>query len=221
MIEAVCIEIGAYTASFRVPHLHGHQLTLDVPPPSTIFGLLSAAKGQWVIPGDEVPWVAYRFTYEAKGEDLETIIAFKKGGVVRNVFRREFLLNPRLTLYLPERSWAEAFKRPRFPLVLGRSQDVAHVVRIRQAVSLEPVNEGEVSGILLPYRLVFRSRAPALVYNLPVAFESPYRRKLLGLKIFGVIRGPWTVKGEGFLVKDGQTGEVIPRYTHEWLLSED
>lgn len=228
MIKAVCIEIGAYTASFRVPHLHGHQLTLDVPPPSTIFGLLSAAKGEWVLPGEGLPWIAYCLTYEGKGEDLETIIAydrgrplFKRGEIVRNIFRREFLLNPRLTLYLPERPWVGSFQRPRFPLVLGRSQDVAYVLRIREAVNLEPVNEGEVSGVLLPYRLVFGSGTPALIYNLPVAFESPYQRRLLGMKIFGIIREPWTVKGKNFLVRDGQTGRVIPRYTHEWLLSED
>lgn len=229
MLRAVRIEIRAYTASFRVPHLQGYQLTLDVPPPSTIFGLLSATTGEWVLPGEQVPWIAYRLFYEGKAEDLETIIAYKqgkplfeKGEIVRNVFRREFLLNPGLILYLPETPWTAIFRKPRFPLLLGRTQDVAYIAGIRKA-KLEPVSEGEVSGVLLPYDLIFKTGTPALIYNLPIAFESPYRRRTLGMKIFGIVREPRPVEGKAFLrflVRDSQTGEVIPRYTHEWLLSE-
>jgi CRISPR-associated Cas5-like protein len=73
MLEAIRITITAYTASFRVPHFVGHQLTLPVPPLSTIYGLISAAAGRWVLP-QEVEWLAYRCEYESKAMDMEKIV---------------------------------------------------------------------------------------------------------------------------------------------------
>jgi CRISPR-associated protein Cas5t len=67
MIEAVRVTITAYTASFRVPHFVGYQLTLPVPPLSTIYGLISAAAGRWVLP-QEVEWLAYKCEYESKAD---------------------------------------------------------------------------------------------------------------------------------------------------------
>jgi len=129
-IEAVRIVLIAYTASFRVPAFVGYQLTLTVPPPCTIFGLLSAAAGRWVMPS-EVEWLAYRCTYESKANDLEAIYTVERSKpteiprfVTRNVIQREFLTLPTLTLYLPL-EWETAFRQPRYTLLLGRTQDVA------------------------------------------------------------------------------------------------
>ncbi|MBC7323548.1 MAG: CRISPR-associated protein Cas5, partial [Acetomicrobium sp.] len=72
MYNAIRINISALTASFRVPAFVSHQLTLTVPPLSTIFGLLSAAVGRWICP-KEVEWIAYSFAYETKTTDLEAI----------------------------------------------------------------------------------------------------------------------------------------------------
>ena len=83
-IEAVRIVLIAYTASFRVPAFVGYQLTLTVPPLCTIFGLLSAAAGRWVMPS-EVEWLAYRCTYESKANDLEAIYTVERSKPMRQV----------------------------------------------------------------------------------------------------------------------------------------
>ena len=70
------ILIEGWTASFRYPaFISGFQPTLPVPPLSTIYGLLSAAKGELVTP-DETN-VGFVFDYDAKAVDLETIYELK------------------------------------------------------------------------------------------------------------------------------------------------
>lgn len=224
LMEAVRITLTAYTASFRVPTFVGHQLTLPVPPLSTIYGLLSAATGRWVLP-NEVDWLAYRCEYEGKGMDLEAIWTVERPKpveharfVTRNVLQREFLYAPRLTLYLPP-EWGEAFRRPRYALLLGRTQDVASVESIAR-VTLKPVNEGGVSGVLLPLELVMQNNVPAWLQNLPIAFiDEPYRR-LLGMRVFGVLdskRRPVKVCAPEWLFQDTSNSTVVPLYRKEWI----
>ena len=67
-MDAVRIDLRAYTASFRVPGMMGYQVTSPVPPPATVYGLLAAAMGREVTP-DEA-WIAYRFAYEAQAQDV-------------------------------------------------------------------------------------------------------------------------------------------------------
>jgi len=230
MISAVRIVLTAYTASFRVPSFVGHQLTLPVPPLSTIYGLLSAAAGRWVLP-DEVEWLAYRCDYESKAMDLEAIYQFDRKDEkaapmpklypkTRTVLQREFLAMPRLTLYLPP-EWEAPFRKPRYALLLGRTQDVASVESITP-VTLEPVDEGEVSGVLLPLELVMNSknRVGAWLHNLPIAFTAEPYRKLMGMTIFGVVdakRRPAFVRASGWLVRDANDEAVVPLYRREWV----
>jgi len=226
MISAIRVVLIAYTASFRVPGFMGHQLTLPVPPLSTIYGLISAAAGRWILPSD-VNWLAYRCEYEGKAVDLEAIVTVERPKPTdaarfagRNVLQREFLVMPRLTLYLPP-EWEEAFRKPRYPLLLGRTQDVAGVESITP-VTLEPVDEGEVSGVLLPLEVVMKSqnRVGAWLQNLPLAFTSEPYRQLLGMKIFGVVdarRRPALVLTPGWLVRDTAGEAVLPLYSREWV----
>lgn len=230
MISAIRVVLTAYTASFRVPGFVGHQLTLPVPPLSTIYGLLSAAAGRWILPSD-VEWLAYRCEYEGKATDLEVIIQMERKKPyqppqpkvppeTRNILQREFLVMPRLTLYLPP-EWEAAFRKPRYPLLLGRTQDVAAVESITR-VTLEPVDEGEVSGVLLPLEVVMKSqnRVGAWLQNLPLAFTSEPYRQLLGMKIFGVVdarRRPALVLTPGWLVRDTADGATMPLYRREWV----
>jgi len=227
MLETTRIVLKSYTASFRVPHFHGRQLTLSVPPPSTVFGLISAATGRWVLPGRDIPWLGYRFSYQSRGKDLETIISYgkngpsyKKGQLVRNVFWREFLFGCELILYLPK-GWKEYFRRPRFPLLLGRSQDVAYVTEIKNA-ELSPAMEGRLKGVLLPYKCIFSWRIPAVVYNLPVAFEDSSHQKVLNMQIFGVVeKYPDPISQENdLLYKDPNSNYLIPVFQAESLLHE-
>lgn len=226
MLDAIRITLTAYTASFRVPSFVGHQLTLPVPPLSTIYGLISAAAGRWILP-DKVEWLAYRCEYESKVMDLEAIYQFdreneraapspKPPPKTRTVLNREFLLMPRLTLYLPP-EWEAVFRRPRYALLLGRTQDVASVESI-VSLTLEPVSEGEVSGVLLPLELVTQNNVPAWLQNLPVAFTAEPRRRLLGMRVFGVVdskRRPAKVRAPGWLVQDKSNDMALPLYRKE------
>lgn len=224
-IKAVRIVLTAYTASFRVPPFVGHQLTLPVPPLSTIFGLISAAAGRWVMP-EEVEWLAYRCTFEGKANDLEAIYTVKRPKpdqparfVTRNIIQREFLVLPRLTLYLPT-EWEPAFHRPRYALLLGRTQDVASVVSISQ-VELIPVNSGMVSGVLLPFELVARNNVSAWLQKLPIAFTDEPIRKPVRMHLFGVVdchRSASLENGDGWLVKDADGETVLLLYRKEWML---
>lgn len=227
MLEAIRIVLTAYTASFRVPHFVGYQLTLPVPPLSTIYGLISTAAGRWVTPED-VEWLAYRCEYEGKGMDTEaiwTVERNKPGNLprfeTRNIVQREFLTLPCLTLYLPSK-WGETFRRPRYPLLLGRTQDVA-TVEEAELTNLEPVSAGEVGGVLLPYELVARGRVSAWLQNLPVAFTDESRRRhIRPPRIFGVVdalRSGAVQDSGGWLVRDVSSGLVLPLFRREWVLS--
>ncbi len=224
MLDGVRIVLTSYTASFRVPSFVGHQLTLPVPPLSTIYGLLSAAAGQWVLP-EEVAWLAFRCDYESKATDLEAILTVERKKqtedarhVGRNVIHREFLALPHVTLYLPSK-WAAPFLRPRYALLLGRTQDVASVECVKP-VTLEPVGEGEVSGVLLPLELIVQNNTPAWLHNLPIALTDEPHRRLLGMKVFGVVdarRRPARVRAPDWLVRDTHDGVVVPLYRREWI----
>lgn len=224
MLEAVRITLAAYTASFRVPSFLSYQLTLSVPPISTIFGLLSAAAGRWVLP-DDVPWLAYRCTYQARARDLEAIVTVQRDNanapvkfVGRNVIQREFLIGPSLTLYLPP-DWAELFRRPRHTLVLGRTQDVAGVESL-SGTTLRPVDFGALSGVLLPFDLVARWNVGAVLHNLPVAFTPEPDRMPIGMQIFGVVDAHREIvlRDTGvWLYRDQQTEIVVPLFRQEWM----
>jgi CRISPR-associated protein Cas5t len=225
MIKAIRITITAYTASFRVPHFVGHQLTLPVPPLSTIYGLISAAAGRWVLP-QEVEWLAYRCEYESKAMDIESILTVERPKpsesarfVTRNVLPREFLFLPRLTLYLPPK-WESVFCCPRYSLLLGRTQDVATVEDLKPA-TLKSVSAGVVSGVLLPFELVAKGNVSAWLQNLPVAFTDEPLRQPIRTEIFGIVDAyrPGEVRdANGWLVMDEENGVIVPIFRKEWVL---
>lgn len=224
-LQAVCITLTAYTASFRVPAFVGHQLTLPVPPLSTVFGLLSAAKGSWVMP-DEVEWLAYRCTYESKATDLEAIFTVERSKpgesarfVTRNVIQREFLTMPCLTLYLPP-EWENVFRKPRYSLLLGRTQDVASVMSV-SLVELKPVSEGTVGGVLLPFELIAINNVSAWLQNLPVAFTDEPQRQPVRMHVFGIVdahRFAELKRGDDWLVWDSQNKMTLVLYSKDWML---
>lgn len=160
------VELEGLTTSFRYPHfMWGRQPTFPMPPPATIYGHICSAVGDWVDPrGVEFGYV---FTHEGQATDLEhchtlsvasSRAAFEwKGerisanlqGVV-NPLKRDFLFRPRLTLYLNRLDWLEYFHAPRYPVVLGRSQDLATYTRIA-VVELEERDDAYYEHTLLPW----------------------------------------------------------------------
>ncbi|MCC6446499.1 MAG: type I-B CRISPR-associated protein Cas5 [Armatimonadetes bacterium] len=221
-MNAVRIQIQSYTASFKVPGMMGYQLTVPVPPPSTIFGLIMAAQGREVTP--EETWIGYRFHFEAVEEDLEKIIAFtekgpvweeKLGGINTVPITRQFLYGATLILYLPEGQIAESFRRPCYPLLLGRSQDVAYVASI-QATSLDPVELSEVEGVLLPFPVPDPSLRSEL-FSLPTYLPPTVPRRPRAVRTFQAVVQRQTVKVPGLLFQDITDSDrlAVPIFTPE------
>ena len=152
------------TTSFRRPHfMHGIQPTFDMPPPATIYGHICSAMGELVPP--ETVAFAYHFTARASFNDIEHVIFLSESGgklegtsypkvLQGNIqpFKREMLFQPRLTLYLTRPEWIDAFRHPRYAVVLGRSQDLFTYTSLEQ-VELQQAEQAYFEHTLLPYEM--------------------------------------------------------------------
>lgn len=141
------VQSSAQTTSFRYPRVQvGRLPSFEMPPPATIYGHLAGVLGEWFEPHDLE--FAYTFTHSGRANDLETIHPIERGSgrasltkrgwaypinveCSPNVQRREFLLHPRLTLYLKSSDseilnrLRDRFLSPYYGYVIGRSQDLA------------------------------------------------------------------------------------------------
>ena len=146
-LRVLKVVIAGPVTSFRYPHfVQGVQPTYEMPPPSTIYGLICAVTGAFEPP--EAFEFGVHFTYEAKFRDLEHIhldVPYQQA----NPFLRELLFNPCLTLYLAPEDYAQAFERPHYPLALGRSQDLMTRVEI-DVITLEQADRAYFEHTLLP-----------------------------------------------------------------------
>jgi CRISPR-associated protein Cas5t len=185
------IDISAWTASFRYPNLiSGVQPTLEVPPLSTILGLLNAAAGQYI--QHEHLQIGYYFEFGAKAEDLETtyqITSDGKGNPTNegksNVMRREFLFDVRLSIYLNDKGLIDYLKQPVFPILLGRSGDLATVESVTEVELQEVSNAPKIKGQIVPLAGNF---LPGKLQALPRYFTDTFPRKNIGTEPFSIIR---------------------------------
>jgi CRISPR-associated protein Cas5t len=162
------IELEGLTTSFRYPFfVLGRQPTYELPPPATIYGHICSAAGEWLDPLSLR--FAYRFAHDGKAIDLEhthmvaatggTMVP--TGGTVKvpqvtkgaiDPVRREFFYRPRLTLYIDRPDLEPVFRRPRYPVALGRSQDLAMYARV-ECTELERASTAYYEDTLLPLTL--------------------------------------------------------------------
>ncbi|AKB85838.1 type I-B CRISPR-associated protein Cas5b [Methanococcoides methylutens] len=177
-MKALRVKIEGWTASFRYPgFISGFQPTLPVPPLSTIYGLISAAKGELIGPEDVS--VGYVFDCEAKAVDLETIYELGKNlSAKSNVVKREFLYNPKLYLYLDKLEFEKYFSKPTYPLVLGRSGDLVTVSEIK-TVELNKADGKRLGKTILPFGV---DEAYGILQALPTHFTDTIPRKAIGVK---------------------------------------
>ncbi|MCC7203096.1 MAG: type I-B CRISPR-associated protein Cas5 [Nitrospirae bacterium] len=151
-MKAYRVHIRGWTASFRYPvFIAGFQPTLSVPPLSTIYGLISAAKGNLVTPADAA--VGYVFSSSGKAVDLETIYELAEPLKAKsNVCRRVLLFEPSLHLYFDNHAIAKAFDKPHYPLLIGRSTELAMVEEIKE-IELEQRTGVPLGGTIIPFPL--------------------------------------------------------------------
>ncbi|NOZ33841.1 MAG: type I-B CRISPR-associated protein Cas5 [Chlorobi bacterium] len=185
------IKISSWTASFRYPNLiSGFQPTLDVPPISTVLGLLNAAAGKYIEHSQLK--IAYYFEYGAKAVDLETIyqIGIVKGkkapsnSVKSNVINREFLFDCRLYIYLEDRELVEFLKNPYYSLILGRSGDLATVENIEELELTENSMPENIKGQIIPFAGNFLAGE---IQALPKYFTNSIPRNNIGTEPYSVI----------------------------------
>lgn len=191
-MQVLKIELEGVTTSFRYPHfMVGRQPSYAMPPPATIYGHIASALGDY--PERKEVRFAYSFSYAGKGDDLESIHMAevkpgwidKKAGIPRNLeavinpLPREIFLAPRLSLYLDVpnlEAWHKAFREPRYPVLLGRSQDLASYSTVK-LVDLVERETGYLEGTLLTTE--FRKRTNAGVFiNMPRYINPENRRQV-------------------------------------------
>ena len=219
------IEISSWTASFRYPNiLSGIQPTLEVPPLSTVLGLINACAGKYLV--HEGLNIGYYFEYAAKEVDLETIYQIErtekntpKNEVKSNIIRREFLYDCRLYLYLQDENLVAYFIEPYFPLLLGRSCDLATVDRI-QEVELEELRDmDQIRGQLIPFRENF---LPGVIQALPQYFTDEIPRRNLGTIPYTIVScksesGKTNLRGYRDIVDNG----VVDIYLHRLNIGDE
>ena len=187
------IEMEGTVTSFRYPHFHvGRQPTYPMPPPATIYGHVCSAFGNWK--AHESVRFAYNFSHEGTGEDLELLHMTSVGGgrldktwgqtrnieVQTNVVPRQILLHPKLTLYLEAgdqtEQWAESFRSPTYPVLLGRSQDLA-AYRSVELIELKQAEFGYLENTLVPWSM--RDRLPfGITFQMPKFIDPSFRHSV-------------------------------------------
>jgi len=182
-VKTLRATIKGWTASYRFPFLTVVQPTLPVPAPSTVYGILSAIAGKSIGPDDTV--VGFVAPSRGKAQDLEWIYQIGEDGRVEktNVVKREFLYEPQLYLYVANIDMQDHFSAPRYPLLLGRSCDLALLVKTK-IVDLTPVEEAEFQHTLLPYPW---SGVAAPLVALPITFTETVPRRAVGVRPFYMI----------------------------------
>lgn len=186
------IKINTWTSSFRFPNLmSAFQPTLDVPPISTIMGLINAAAGYY-IQNREIS-LGYYFEYSMKSVDLESIYQISlhrtRSGIspsniaIPNVIQREFLYDCQLYLFLADNEIIDYFYNPRYPLLLGRSSDLAGIESIKE-VEIDTVLNAKLAGQVIPFN---GNYLPGVIQALPRYFTNTIPRKNIGTEPFSVI----------------------------------
>ena len=210
-MKVLRVHITGWVSSFRNPlFISGFQPTLLLPPLSAIYGLLSAAKGDWVTPHDTA--IGFVFHSNGKAVDLETAYEFPYKGKnllkgKSNVNRREFLVQPTLYLYTPEIWLREAFERPCYPLLLGRSTDLATVESITE-IELEGRSETTYHNTILPFP---DAQLYGQVQALPTHFTAEIPRRPCGTRAYCLITEQ--IKYHGEVLHDSEMKWGV--YLHE------
>ena len=189
-MEVFKIDITAWTSSFKYPNLiSGFQPTLDVPPISTILGLINAASGEYI--KHRKLKIGYYFEYSSKQVDLESIYqigghekGYPKSTVNTNIINREFLFNSHLIIYLEDETIADYFNQPAFPILLGRSNDLATVNSIERVDLKEISNASKIKGQIIP---LFGNFLPGTVQALPKYFSDSIPRKNWGTEPYSIL----------------------------------
>lgn len=218
------VDITAWTASFRYPNLlTAIQPTLDVPPLSTVLGLLNAAAGKYL--EHEKLQIGYYFEYAGKQFDTETIYQmFGSGGVPTgvaksNAIQRQFLFESKLSIYLQDPALVAYFDRPVYQILLGRSQDLATIEHIAEVELVEQSRATKVRGQIVPFK---GNMLPGMIQPLPKYFTNTFPRQNLGTEPYSVINHNVRDQPTKLLAwRDASQGKLgVDIFMHQFSMSD-
>ena len=217
------IKISSWTSSFRYPNImSGFQPTMDVPPISTVLGIINSCAGEYQKFFDLK--IGYYFEYEAKSVDLESIYMVETNKnvptnkVKSNVIKREFLYGCTLHIYLTDEGIVEYFRNPVYPVLLGRSSDLATIEEIKYLDLPEIKNATKIKGQIMP---IGAGLFPGNMQALPIYFTDTIPRRNIGTQPFSVISHssndyPSMVSA----IRDCIEGKEIDVYLHNISIDE-
>lgn len=219
-MEVYSADITTFTSSFRYPMLiSGTQLTLEVPPLSTVLGLLNAAAGRYLHYHNVL--IGYYFEFSGKAVDIETIYMAevnKKGGLLSttrsNVVKREVLFDTFLRIYSTEKKVIDFLEAPFYPLLLGRSSDLATVDinSIRKSTLTAVSNADKIKGQIVPFS---KAQLPGIIQPLSRYFTNTFPRELLGKEPYSVICHTADISSPITAYRDVIKGKEIDIFFHE------
>jgi len=186
-MKAYRIHLTSWTASFRYPNLiSGYQPSMVAPPLSTIYGLISAAVGNYLCANDLA--VGYLFNFDCQTIEIETIYQFTSKSsrltTKSNIIRRQILFNNSLWLYLEDFQVAESFLKPNFQMLLGRSNDLASVDAVDE-IDLEPLPKlSKLKGTVIPMGTI---PLAAPIQALPIGFTNKIPRRSISTRPFYIL----------------------------------
>jgi len=167
------------------------QPTLEVPPVSTVMGLINSVAGFYL--NQKEIQLGYYFKYNCKSVDLETIYQislhktkkekYPENVAISNVIQREFLYDCQLFLFLVDEELVSCFYQPAYQLLLGRSCDLAGIESIKE-VEMQEVSNADIAGQVIPFNGNF---LPGQIQALPRYFSNTIPRKNLGTEPYSVI----------------------------------
>jgi len=215
-MNAWSIELHGITAHFRDNRFNTGGIdiplrTFRCPPPSTLFGLLCAAKGGWIEPATlKLGW---KMSFTGISKDFQRC-KIPEGYIIRTGFQnvkdspvvREFLSFPVLSILAIEGVSPEWFQAPVNPLALGRAEDLVTGYNISQA-QVEMVTSGNIENQFLPAGIGYGALCSA-----PLYFDEkriPYKNQLLV-----EANDNQTIQSEK-LMKNPSTGETFFLWNYE------
>lgn len=158
------VQFEGWTATPRMPFiLSGNAICMATPSYSLLLGLVGCCLGRPVEP-EEVR-LGFRYIFDNTAEDVETrhrlvndsgkIKTHPKGS---DAHRREFHVNPKLTLWLDRLDWEDFFRYPMGAPALGRSQDLLKIkLKNVRKVEVEAVQSAKINGCMLPFNGMVQS----------------------------------------------------------------
>jgi len=206
--------ISGWTATFKMPLFYsntgvkGSMPTMNIPPYTTIMGMLGNMVGRDLEP-EEVKRIGFIFEYDKKGVDLEKLESYtldtekniiKRNTGTTNPTQREFLIRPKLHLYLENVDFFEfRFKEPFNIPCFGRSQDIAWIETLTngkqyEIVDAEEVQQGMVRDTLMPFPQEGASGIIIPLANYFKNFELGYSRDVGGVDRYQAVSKPALVK---------------------------